>query len=321
MRPRRTAARTGASAGAWAIVVLAGLLVPPLLLRDRLPDPVATHWGPGGRPDDAMGFVTSVAGLAAIWIGICALLFATAAAQRRRTGRLHGWYAAILGFVGGMAVSAQGVTVYANLDRASWEDARHLEPVLVGPVFLAAVGLGALGWWIDRAGFPSAAEQRRLPGVDLRPGERPVWVSRVTNGWLAGGGAAGLAVAAVLAWFTPPSAAVAAAVGAAVVAISTVRVIVDERGLRLGVGLWGWPARLIPLRKIRAAWVEDRPATAYGGWGYRGLPGKATLMVRSGPCLVVEYLGGGQFAVSVDDAERGAGLLNALRERAPTRSR
>lgn len=55
----------------------------------------------------------------------------------------------------------------------------------------------------------------------------------------------------------------------------------------------------------------------YGGWGYRGLPCGATLMVRSGPCLVIEYVAGGQFAVSVDDAERGAGLLNALRA-APT---
>ncbi len=37
-----------------------------------------------------------------------------------------------------------------------------------------------------------------------------------------------------------------------------------------------------------------------------------TVMLRSGECLVVRTIKGKDFAVSVDDAERGAALLNSL---------
>ncbi|WP_328793045.1 MULTISPECIES: hypothetical protein [unclassified Streptomyces] len=42
-----------------------------------------------------------------------------------------------------------------------------------------------------------------------------------------------------------------------------------------------------------------------------------TLMLRSGECLVIHVRRGGEFAVSVDDAERGAVLLNALSAQRP----
>ncbi|MDR7301766.1 hypothetical protein [Haloactinomyces albus] len=37
-----------------------------------------------------------------------------------------------------------------------------------------------------------------------------------------------------------------------------------------------------------------------------------TLRLRAGECLVVRYVSGGELGISVDDAERGAALLNTL---------
>ncbi|MFD7782173.1 hypothetical protein ACFV4Q_03610 [Streptomyces nojiriensis] len=42
-----------------------------------------------------------------------------------------------------------------------------------------------------------------------------------------------------------------------------------------------------------------------------------TVMLRSGECLVIPPRRGREFAVMVDDAERGAALLNALSAQHP----
>ncbi|MFD1535844.1 hypothetical protein ACFSJ0_02295 [Nonomuraea guangzhouensis] len=90
----------------------------------------------------------------------------------------------------------------------------------------------------------------------------------------------------------------------------TARVTGD--GLAIGFGPLGWPVRRIRLSKIDRAWSEVRYPSQVGGWGIRGLPGSATIMLRGGECLIIRYRSGGQLAVSVDDAERGAALINAL---------
>lgn len=67
-----------------------------------------------------------------------------------------------------------------------------------------------------------------------------------------------------------------------------------------------------PLENIRQDWTEQRRPSEVGGWGYRGPPGQATIMIRSGECLVIGYQSGGQLRISIDDAQHGAALLNAL---------
>jgi hypothetical protein len=53
--------------------------------------------------------------------------------------------------------------------------------------------------------------------------------------------------------------------------------------------------------------------------GYRVSGLGTTVMLRSGECLVVRTRDKGrEFAVSVDDAERGAALLNALNAPQPS---
>jgi hypothetical protein len=98
----------------------------------------------------------------------------------------------------------------------------------------------------------------------------------------------------------------------ACLAVSSIRVEVNQRGLTVAYGAWRWPRRRTPLGNIRQAWTEQRRPSEVGGWGYRGLPSKATIMIRGGECLVIGYQSGGQLRISVDDAERGADLLNAF---------
>ncbi len=50
---------------------------------------------------------------------------------------------------------------------------------------------------------------------------------------------------------------------------------------------------------------------AYGGWGWRVVPGGTAVVVRGGEALVVELRSGRRFAVTVDGAAEAAALLNA----------
>ncbi|MGW4801899.1 hypothetical protein ACWEPC_56740, partial [Nonomuraea sp. NPDC004297] len=159
------------------------------------------------------------------------------------------------------------------------------------------------------------------PQLRLNPGQRAVWVSRVVNPWLtvavfgalvvtvvtvalASTGAAGDPVRVIL-----PLAVILLLAGLVSMAVS---VRVRDDLITIGFGPLGWPARQIPLSKVESAWSEQRQPGEVGGWGFRGLPGNATIMLRGGECLVLGYRSGGRLAISVDDAERGASLINAL---------
>lgn len=100
--------------------------------------------------------------------------------------------------------------------------------------------------------------------------------------------------------------------GLAVLLFSAVRVQVGESGASIAFGPLRWPVRRVALSRIDTARSEERNPASVGGWGYRGLPGAATIMIRSGECLVLRYRRGGELGISVDDAERGAALINAL---------
>jgi len=104
--------------------------------------------------------------------------------------------------------------------------------------------------------------------------------------------------------------------GLGVLAMSSVTVTVDTQGLGVVFGPFGRLRRRIALSRIVSARAENRSPGQAGGWGYRGLAGDTTVMLRGGQCLVVRYGSGKEFAVSVDDADHGAALLNSLRERA-----
>ncbi|WP_405084510.1 DUF1648 domain-containing protein [Microbispora sp. NBC_01389] len=327
--PHRTSdpgvrARFLLAATAWTVLVAAVLVAVPLTFAGRLPDPVASHWGPSGRPDRSMP-AAALTLFALVWLvvaGTGLVGLARARGEIRRATRA--WFAAGLGWIGGFLIGIQAVTIAANLDRDGWSRAASLS-WQVAVVVVGAFVLGALGRLAGRLGPDDAPPERERPGplIDLDPGRRPVWVSTATAPWAVGLGvvasAAALSFAAAALWGLAPAgwstALPLALAGVVGLAVSSVSVRIAPEGLTMAFGPLRWPSRTVRLDRIERAWVEWRSPVQVGGWGIRGLPGRATIMIRGGECLVVRYTSGGQLAVSVDDAETGAALLNALAAR------
>jgi hypothetical protein len=99
---------------------------------------------------------------------------------------------------------------------------------------------------------------------------------------------------------------------AVILSVFTIRVVADPEGLTVGFGPWGWPAKRIPVSRIRSARVEELRAFPLPGYGYRGLPGRGRLIVRSGPGLILDLEDGGSFGVTLGaGSDQAAGVINA----------
>lgn len=322
-RGRRRAGRCALVGGTAAVAALvAGL---PWLQRDRLPDRLATHWSGGTAPDGSMPLWSASLIPAAVWL---VLALALSVRRRRSWPGPRSWLPIALAPTAVVLVGAQVSVVRANLDRADWHQARL--PVWSIAVTLAlAAAAGVLAWRLTvRATTAATAPRAGAPELDLARDERLAWFSRTANPWLqslsavaalvavgAGLGLVlGLAPGAAL-W---PVCAACAAVALAGGVFSSVRAKVSEAGLEVSFGPLGWPVRRWTPDALESARAERRLPSQVGGWGYRFSGLGTTVMLRAGDCLVVRPRGRrSDFAVSVDDAERGAALLNALRARRP----
>lgn len=306
----------------WGTLVCAALVAIPLALRDRLPDPVATHWSMTA-PDGNMSLTTSIVAGLGLWVALWAFLLVSAARGRllgTRGGRANWWGFLFGGSVFVLAVS--GSTFLVNLDVADWRQA--VMPGWTVPAVLgAAFGTGLLAAYLGRGEADRPADPEDAPAMRLRPGQRAVWAGRATNPWLSSLSVAMLLAGMVSGGFlilgTPVGEAVWVVLlpllplALIVSLVSDIRVRVSPDGLRVGFGPFSWPAFRVPAEKIAWAAAERHNPLEVGGWGVRGLPGTGRLavMVRGGECLVVRRADGGRLIVSVDDAERAAALLNA----------
>ncbi|WP_406195335.1 DUF1648 domain-containing protein [Kitasatospora sp. NBC_01560] len=315
------------SAAAWTTGVAATLVALPLVAAGRLPDRVATHWGAGGRPDGSLPFWAVPLVPAGIW---AALVLALALTARRTGPAPRSWYAAGLIAGGVLLTGAQASIVHANLDRTTWTEAAAIGPEVV-LVLVASLLAGLLGRLAAHRGGAGAGGRADGPGpapdggprLDIPAGERFAWLSRTVNPWLQltaavfGLASLGATVAAVAGLIgTPwPVLAPLAVVSLAAFACSSVQTLVTPKGLEVAFGPAGWPVRRWPVEAIESARAEQRTPAQVGGWGYRLNGLGTTVMLRGGDCLVVHPHRGADFAVSVDDAERGAALLNALTAR------
>ncbi|MFG2072566.1 hypothetical protein [Nonomuraea maritima] len=312
------------AAAGWVLLVSAVLIATPLAVRERLPDPMATHWTFGLVPDGAATLGEFLVVSMPVWVVTCAALIAAGAYGRGRARRMHraSWWGLLVG-VGTLAMGVNLSTLAANLDVPDWRSALlpgwHLAAVL-GCAAVAGTVAGYLGR--GEPGEPDIAPPAP-PRLRLEPGRQTVWVGQARNTTTVMVGLVVLAFFAVLAFlstldtdddvgmylsFLP-----AVVVGTLVVLVTmslTVRVGGDR--VVIGFGPFGWPRRRIRLDTVESAWAEELRATEVGGWGFRGLPGRATIMVRGGECLVLRYRSGGRLAISVDDAAHGASLVNAL---------
>ncbi|MFI6156319.1 DUF1648 domain-containing protein [Kitasatospora sp. NPDC051170] len=313
-RPASRGALWGAVA--WTLGVTALLVTMPLAARDRLPEQVATHWN-GSAPDSSMSVTAAALFPAGVWL---VMTLVVAAAFRFRPGRARPVFAATLAGTGVLLTGAQASVVHANLDHTRWQDAAPLG-LQVALTLLASGTAGALAWLAARR--PAAAPAALPPGapvLQLPAGERAVWLSHAANVPIqVAATILGLGAITVLLTSSTgltdghwPAAVCLALAAVALLLASSAHVRVTSQGLHVGFGPFGLPARHWALAELESARVEERGAGEAGGWGYRINDRGTTVMLRRGECLVVRTRRGTDFAVSVDDAERGAGLLNSL---------
>ncbi|WP_327174791.1 DUF1648 domain-containing protein [Streptomyces sp. NBC_01335] len=317
----RAKSRGGAIWGAvcWTVGVLALLVGMVPAASGRLPERVATHWNGAGRPDGAMPLWAAALVPALIWaVAVVGIGLAVWRANARRGGAARGWAGATLVPTGVFLAGVQASIVRANLDRADWHEAGSVTVGTVGTLVVAAV-VGLAAWRVSsrRVIAPVATEDG--PRMDLPTGQRLMWFSRASNPWLH--------VSAALAGVVALATVLVAAVGVTApqwtlimlsaltsvlfLGCASVQATVSEKGLKVSFGPLGWPARRWTLQDIESARSEYRRPTQVGGWGYRLSGLGTTVMLRGGECLVISARGK-DFAVSVDDAERGAALLNSL---------
>ncbi|MDK1347562.1 DUF1648 domain-containing protein [Streptomyces sp. 378] len=303
------------------------LVALPLAAAGRLPDRLATHWDAGsGKPDSSMPLWAATFFPALIW-GVMTAIVALVLWRARGSakGATRGWVGATLGCGGVTLLGGQASVVRANLDHADWHEADSV----TGWVAMTLVGAVVVGGAALLAGRRAPAVGPGVGGstMETPEGERLVWLSRTSNPWLHGtaavtGAVAVAALVAAVGGLMGSEAALLAGpfalASVVVLGCASAQARVSEKGLEVALGPLGWPARRWAAESIASARVETRTPAQVGGWGYRLSGLGTTVMLRSGECLVIRTDEGKDFAVSVDDAERGAALLNSLIGRRPS---
>ncbi|MER6237327.1 DUF1648 domain-containing protein [Streptomyces clavifer] len=283
------------------------------VLRDRLPDPLATHFA-GTVPDGFTGRTGFAVLSAGLTVGTGAL-FVLAGTRRATFARWSVVTAyATVGLVGSALVSVLLANADAN-DAAA--DARmplwhQIAALLVG------VALGLVGWLVTRRlTLPDSLSGQDGPDtgrLDLAEGEVAGWTRTVSSRPLALLGLAitvlGCALVVPVGW---PVAVPLALLGLLTVNFSSFTVTVGPRGLGVSPAVLPRPRLRVPLADMSEASSRSiNPLGDFGGWGWRIRPGATGIILRSGEALVVKRANGREIAVTVDDSATAATLLNSL---------
>ena len=278
---------------------------------DRLPDRMATHWNGAGEADgfsSSSGFWTAMLVIGVV-AGMAGIVIALRAGGAYGSRYLLGAAGALAGSTTGVWVASATATVQNPGDpRLGW---RLL-------YFVAGLGWGAVVALV--AGSSPVGVQppaQAVAPLDLAPTERAAWSTTLRAPLILALTAASAVLIAVVAavgaapiW---PLAVVPVLIG---LVFGRIRVTADRRGQRLVAGLLAVPLKTIPLTGIAGVEVTEIEPLEWGGWGYRVTPGRAALVLRRGPGLVVHQTNGRRFAVTLDDPRTPAALLTALQSRA-----
>lgn len=288
-----------------AVLAVAGV-APFVIFAGELPSPMASHWGIDGRPDGSMpawGVALGMLGTLGLGVLIGALL--------RRPKEPSSTSAAMLAALGVLAAGLAWSTVLANRGAAHWEEAGSIGLVHVMGIILASAlaAVAAHRWWSRHHPIPDHApiDGADTPVIPVQPGEQVAWVGVAVVRWpliIVG-------VSLLAAFFVPQHVGwilLLAALPAIVLTRAEARVSQSGVTVRLG------PIRVrrIDLKEIAQAQVALIEPSDWGGWGWRLVPDGSALVLRRGEGIVVTYPNGRRFAVTVDDAATGAGLINGL---------
>jgi hypothetical protein len=210
-----------------------------------------------------------------------------------------------------MATSATFVTYAAVPSSAG---AGRIAGVLLGPLLLAGFADYTLRHY---AGLDVADDGFPRSSLGLRAGERAVWTGQAQARWrpLLGWTLIVLVGPDLLfghlttAWHTAVVLVVVFLLG-----FTSVRVTVAVRGVTVRYGMLRLRLTRIPLHRIASAETVERDAFGFGFPlpGHMLVFGSSSLVLRSGPALLLTLRDGKTFTVTVDDAATGAALLNDL---------
>ncbi|MER2134536.1 MAG: DUF1648 domain-containing protein [Arthrobacter sp.] len=309
----------GIAAAAWMTTV-----------AGRLPDPMASHWGPNG-----------VDGYMSLWgnAGIAVFVGGGSGALISGLSVLTRGYSAFtarlgVGFGVGFGVLLTGLAVAVAAGQLDLADASQAE--ISGPVMWAAavagcVAGGLCGWLyrpadVERTPSPdtqaadaAAASEESSLAVEARQAvaRREVLTVNLSLGpakWLLCLGT-GAVVALSLVFIHPALALLGIPTAALLWIFCSGMAVIDDAGVRvLAGGFW----KLMPLeyREISRASVQEIQAMDFGGWGYRISGAGTGFIMRSGPALVLTTGFKQRFVISMPDAEtagRACALVNAYR--------
>ncbi len=299
----------------WLVLAVA----PFLYAWDRLPEPIASHWGLSGPPNGALPRISVLAihGGATALAAIIAWIVTRPGTRSRSVSATCG----LMTFIGSLFAMLGVAVVVANLDAPTWHDARPMSLPLVALLVVAATLAAAVvsrrARSLDAVLAPESPAERATVG--LATGERATWIASAHNRWI-GGTALVLVGAAAAGRTLVPGWSALSCVGLALLlaAFAEIHARVDDRGLSIAFGPWRLPRMRVPLERIRGARTIEIEPMANGGWGYRGslsIFGRAAVIVRRGEGLELRLDRDQVLIVSVDDAKTAAGLINDLAAR------
>lgn len=318
--------------GSHRLAITLGALLVPLVVvgvtvalalswRDELPNPVASSWSSGRITGTSslngvlIATLTPVLAIAlAAWL-VALFVGRTTAVRRFAAGFACGLAVFICGLTVGMLAIQRGLT---SADQAPGLGASLAvaagAAVVVG--VLVAVAMPADAPLKATGRVPADAPRARIAGT-----AGASWSGTVTFGQpgLAVGLVVSLVVAfGVIGWFAKtPWIVIPLVIALAVVGLMLGRwtVRVDDEGLLARTAI-PRPRLWVPLNEIESAEVAQiSPLRDFGGWGYRiGRGGRVGVVLRTGEAIVVHRSGDREVVITVDDARRGAALLNSLVE-------
>ncbi|MBX3087401.1 MAG: DUF1648 domain-containing protein [Cryobacterium sp.] len=327
---RSTRIRTAIIGIAVPLAIAAISFVVMLVWLPTLPDPIAVHWSSASGPDGfgpALLFIFTPLIITILF----AIFTAFATAKLTPSGRLN-WTQKAIAVTGVWLSTMLSVAFLGSLEVQRGLDDAHkagdvLPSLLLGLVLASALAVAA---WFLLPKYELVPDVGQTPErVEIAPSERLSWMQRARLG-TAGLILIGLVLvvcigATVLVWVAGKLTWLPIVVLAFVIVLVVTNtwwwIAVDERGLVVR-GILGWPGTVIPLSDIRSVQViEVNASRDFGGWGWRwGGHGRTGVILTSGKAIEVTRSGGKRFAVTVDDAETGAGVIAALLSRKPAQS-
>lgn len=285
----------------FPLMLAAAFVVCALLIRARLPEPLAIRWSDAGAVNFAPFGAVVGGGAALIVLAGWAVLLQAAPLSRPAVMRRIMMGAGLT-----LSLFVTAVLAAVLVGQMGLADARgsRVDVTILAMGSGAALGLGVVMGFVFKADERWSVDDERAVRAALERSADPDLTRDAVNLWVHARssvfvmlGIATLFPAALLSVVVPWLSAVLVAVALLAAVFLFARVRVDRSGLRVfAAGM----LRVVdvPAAAIASAAPELVKASDYGGWGYRHHGSVTAMLVSNGPAVVVDRLDGGTVAVS-----------------------